>query len=90
MALAGGASDQPLEQELEVLNPTAEQEVAVAPAPEGAQEVAAVDAGVDQEVGSAAPRSVAQKRTNAVAKFGVAVVGGAIAIASTVAMLMFL
>src|SRR5262249_48422344 len=84
-----GADQQPMEQELQVLNPTEEQQIEGG-AVGAEQEVTGLDGGAAQEVGAAGVRTAAQKRTSTAAKFGVAVVGGAVALGTTVAMLLFL
>ena len=91
MAFQGAGADQaPMEQELQVLNPTGEQQVEGGAVASAEQDVAGLDAGAEQEVGTAGTRTPAQKRASTAAKFGVAVVGGAVAIGTTVAMLLFL
>jgi len=85
-----GADQQPMEQELQVLNPTGEQQIEGGAVAGAEQEVKGLDGGAAQEVGVAGVRTAAQKRTSTAAKFGVAVVGGAVALGTTVAMLLFL
>jgi hypothetical protein len=90
MAFRGGATDQPMEQDLQVLNPTTEQRIEVGAAGGTEQQVAGVGGEMEQEVGEAGVRTASQKRASTAAKFGVAVVGGAVALGTTVAMLLFL
>ena len=89
MAVQVAGADQPMEQELQVLNPTEEQQIEGG-AVGAEQEVTGLDGGAAQEVGEAGVRTAAQKRASTAAKFGVAVVGGAVALGTTVAMLLFL
>src|SRR5215475_3553161 len=77
MAVQVAVADQPMEQDLQVLNPTEEQQIEGGAVAGAEQEVRGLDGGAAQEVGEAGVRTASQKRASTAAKFGVAVVGGA-------------